>query len=124
VVDDDIRAHEGAPRQPISLPLHCSPVTHPSHNREDGALELEVREEKRSKAKRDVRYMAPNHHQSLQQDPTVQMDLFSLGLTIYYIITGKAPLEEFRSEEVVRKYSAQDFPDLTGICHAQIIKRC
>lgn len=71
-----------------------------------------------------VRYTAPDSSRSSLPLPTIKTDLFSLGSTIYYIMTGKAPFQEFESEEVVKRYLAHDFPDLNGIPHADIIQRC
>ncbi|KAF9772831.1 hypothetical protein IL306_009430 [Fusarium sp. DS 682] len=71
-----------------------------------------------------TRYAAPALDRSLQWTPTVKTDLFSLGSTIYYIMMGKAPFEEFQSEDVQRMYRNQGFPDLTGIPHADIIRSC
>ncbi|KAH8907421.1 kinase-like protein, partial [Coniochaeta sp. PMI_546] len=71
-----------------------------------------------------VRYTAPNLSRPSKQAPTVKTDLFSLGSTIYYIMTGKAPFQEFQSEEVGRRYSSHDFPDLNGIPFAEIIQSC
>lgn len=56
--------------------------------------------------------------------PTTQFDIFGLGSTMYYILTGKAPFHEFQSEEVERRYSAHDFPDLAGMPCAEIIQKC
>jgi serine/threonine protein kinase len=71
-----------------------------------------------------TRYAAPILDRSLQWTPTVKSDLFSLGSTIYYIMMGKAPFQEFRSEDVQERYKNQNFPDLTGIPHAALIRGC
>ncbi|TDZ28074.1 Receptor-interacting serine/threonine-protein kinase 1 [Colletotrichum spinosum] len=71
-----------------------------------------------------TRYAAPTLDRSLQRTPTVRTDLFSLGSTIYYIMMGQAPFEEFQSEDVHKMYRNQEFPDLTGIPHADIIRSC
>ncbi|TDZ22332.1 Receptor-interacting serine/threonine-protein kinase 1 [Colletotrichum orbiculare MAFF 240422] len=51
-----------------------------------------------------TRYAAPTLDRSLQWTPTVKNDLFSLGSTVYYIMMGKAPFEEFQSEDVQNMY--------------------
>ncbi|KAK1467815.1 hypothetical protein CTAM01_16985 [Colletotrichum tamarilloi] len=71
-----------------------------------------------------TRYAAPSLDRSLQRSPTVKSDLFSLGSTIYYIMMGKAPFQEFQSEEVREMYSNQEFPDLTGVPNAGLIQGC
>ncbi|KAK1981700.1 kinase-like domain-containing protein [Colletotrichum cereale] len=68
-----------------------------------------------------TRYAAPTLERSLQWTPTVKTDLISLGSTIYYIMMGKAPFEEFRSEDVQKMDRNREFPDLTGIRHADTI---
>ncbi|TDZ67528.1 Receptor-interacting serine/threonine-protein kinase 1 [Colletotrichum trifolii] len=71
-----------------------------------------------------TRYAAPTLDRSLQWTPTVKNDLFSLGSTVYYIMMGRAPFEEFQSEDVQNMYRNHVFPDLTGIPHAHLIPRC
>ncbi|KAK1675540.1 kinase-like domain-containing protein [Colletotrichum godetiae] len=71
-----------------------------------------------------TRYTAPSLDHSLKWTPTVKTDLFSLGSTIYYIMTGKAPFEEFQSRDVQRMYNNQEFPDLTGVPHSDLILGC
>jgi len=56
--------------------------------------------------------------------PTVKDDLFSLGSTIYTIITGQYPFQELPSDEVIERYKAHEFPDVTGITCGEIIDRC
>ncbi|TQN63702.1 Receptor-interacting serine/threonine-protein kinase 1, partial [Colletotrichum shisoi] len=69
-----------------------------------------------------TRYAAPTLGRSLQWTPTVKADLLSLGSTIYCIMTGKPPFEEFQSEDVQKMYSNQEFPDLADIPHADLIR--
>jgi len=56
--------------------------------------------------------------------PTVQDDLYSLGSTIYTILTSHCPYHELPSDEVTVRYEAHQFPDLTEIPCGQIIRRC
>ncbi|KAJ0164701.1 Sperm motility kinase Y [Colletotrichum tanaceti] len=73
-----------------------------------------------------TRYAAPvPGGRSLQWTaPTTKTDLFSLGSTIYFIMTGKAPFAEFQSEDVQKMYSNHEFPDLAGIPHADLTRSC
>ncbi|WQF88453.1 Putative protein kinase [Colletotrichum destructivum] len=71
-----------------------------------------------------TRYAAPTLGRSLQWTATVKADLFILGSTIYCIMTGKPPFEEFQSEDVQKMYSNQEFPDLADIPHADLIRGC
>jgi serine/threonine protein kinase len=56
--------------------------------------------------------------------PTVKDDLFSFGSTIYTIITGQYPFQELPSDEVVERYKAHEFADVTAITCGEIINRC
>lgn len=56
--------------------------------------------------------------------PSAQDDIFSLGSTIYFIMTGKYPFEEAQSDEVEKLYEANSFPDVTNIVEGDIIKGC
>ncbi|MCJ1248686.1 hypothetical protein MMC30_005904 [Trapelia coarctata] len=59
-----------------------------------------------------------------RRQPTVQDDLFGLGSTIYFIMTGQYPFQELSSDEVEDNYRAHRFPDVTNIECGNIIKRC
>ncbi|KAI1128801.1 kinase-like domain-containing protein [Nemania abortiva] len=65
------------------------------------------------------RYCAPNLRS--ENALTVDEDLFSLGSTLYFIMTGKAPYEELLDHEVEDKYREGEFPDLGGIPCAEAI---
>jgi serine/threonine protein kinase len=56
--------------------------------------------------------------------PTVQDDLFAFGSTIHTIITGLYPFQEVDSDEVIKRYKAQEWPNVTGILCGEIIERC
>ncbi|EGU73644.1 hypothetical protein HZS61_002287 [Fusarium oxysporum f. sp. conglutinans] len=70
------------------------------------------------------RYKAPNTPKNAPGNPTIHDDIFALGSTMYYIMEGKAPFEEFQSEEVQNKFQARDFPDLGATPCAEIIRDC
>ncbi|KAM0294469.1 hypothetical protein ACHAPM_011208 [Fusarium culmorum] len=70
------------------------------------------------------RYKAPSTSKNATGNPTIRDDIFALGSTIYCIMEGKAPFEEFDSGEVQSKYQACEFPDLGGIPCAEIIQGC
>jgi len=69
-----------------------------------------------------TRFITPDF--TFRTPPTVQEDLYALGSTMYNIMTGKAPYQELESDEVERRYCAQDFPDITDIPCGKIIQRC
>jgi serine/threonine protein kinase len=55
---------------------------------------------------------------------TIKDDLFSLGSTIYNILTGERPYQEVPSDEVRRRYQAREFSDVSKIPYGEIIERC
>jgi serine/threonine protein kinase len=56
---------------------------------------------------------------------TVKEDLFALGSTIYFIVTGHEPYEELTDENQVEKlYEDGVFPDLSDVPFAEIIALC
>jgi serine/threonine protein kinase len=56
--------------------------------------------------------------------PSFKDDIFSLGSTIYFIMTGKYPYEETLSDEVEKLYGAHIFPDVTHLSCGAVIKQC
>jgi len=69
-----------------------------------------------------ARFLPPNF--DWRRQPTIQDDLFGLGSTIYFIMTGQYPFAELDSDEVEANYRASKFPDLEGITCGDIIKQC
>lgn len=55
---------------------------------------------------------------------TVKDDLFAFGTLAYYLVTGKEPFEEQRSEDVVELYSRGIFPDVSKLPMGDIIEKC
>ncbi|OAF59198.1 hypothetical protein VC83_04225 [Pseudogymnoascus destructans] len=68
------------------------------------------------------RYSRPGFDFHRQQ--TVSDDLFGLGSTIYFIMTGQIPFEELSSNEVEERYKAQVYPDVSGIKCGSVIRQC
>ncbi|KAH6955690.1 kinase-like domain-containing protein [Ilyonectria sp. MPI-CAGE-AT-0026] len=54
----------------------------------------------------------------------VEEDLFALGSTIYYIVTGKAPYEELPDDQVTDEFLDGTFPDLTNLLCGEVITLC
>jgi serine/threonine protein kinase len=69
-----------------------------------------------------VRFSEPNFN--WRSPPTVRQDLYSLGSTIYNIMTGRPPFQELPSNEVEELYKANTFPELKDILCGGIIQRC
>lgn len=51
-------------------------------------------------------------------------DIFAVGSTIYEIFTKRSPYREVCSPQVMTLYSLQQFPDLSGVGMADIIREC
>lgn len=71
-----------------------------------------------------TRYTGPDLGWNWKTPPTPDNDIFSLGSTIYYIVTGEAPFDDVPSHEVEKRYRAREFPGLTGVPCADVIRRC
>jgi len=71
-----------------------------------------------------TRYTAPDPNWNPGQLPTVEEDIFSLGSTIYFIIMGSSPFNGLPDEVVERKFLDGQFPNLTGVPCADIIRMC
>lgn len=56
--------------------------------------------------------------------PKSEDDIFSLGSTIYTIITGQVPFQELSSDEVETSYAARIFPTTTDQPCGDIIQGC
>lgn len=69
-----------------------------------------------------TRFEPPNFDWNSPQ--TIKDDLFSLGSTIYNILTGERPYQEVPSDEVRRRYQAHEFPDVSKIPCGEMIERC
>ncbi|KAF4120926.1 Serine/threonine protein kinase [Geosmithia morbida] len=68
-----------------------------------------------------ARYTSPAHD---CEYPVPESDIFALGSTIYFIMTGGSPFGDMASLEVTDRFQALDFPSLEGILCGDIIHRC
>lgn len=71
-----------------------------------------------------LRYTVPDPDWKPGKPPIVEEDLFALGSTIYFIITGKALFKDLPDDSVEKKYLDGVFLDLAGIPYREIITRC
>jgi len=51
-------------------------------------------------------------------------DLFALGSSIFEVLTGKPPYEDLETRPIQKLYWVRQFPDLTGLDLADIIRDC
>ncbi|KAF9874935.1 serine/threonine protein kinase [Colletotrichum karsti] len=64
------------------------------------------------------------YHDELSRGPSFKLDIFSLGSTMYFIMAGKHPFAELEDDEVIARFRARDFPDLTDVPLASVIQKC
>lgn len=57
-------------------------------------------------------------------DPTVSMDLFALGSTIYQIMTGAEPYADVPELAVIERFKRLEFPGLLDIACGEAIGKC
>lgn len=113
--------------------LHDAEVVHcdvePKNFLLDADLDLKISdfsgsslEGSRASACAGSRYSRPGFDFHRQQ--TVSDDLFGLGSTIYFIITGQTPFGDLPSDEVEKNYRAQVYPNVSGVMCGSIIRKC
>ncbi|KAG5801286.1 hypothetical protein H9Q74_012228 [Fusarium xylarioides] len=73
-----------------------------------------------------VRYRLPSPAGRPVQPTSVKEDLFGLGSTIYFIVTGHEPYAELGEDEdeVQKRYRDGVFPDLAGVPFGETIALC
>ncbi len=72
----------------------------------------------------EIRYELPLRGRSFEDRPYIKRELFALGSAIYEIIAWEMPFEELGTDDVQKKYAAEEFPNLTGILAGDIIRDC
>lgn len=113
--------------------LHDAEVVHcdvePKNFLLDSDLDLKISdfsgsslEGTRASACAGRRYSRPGFDFHRQQ--TVEDDLFGLGSTIFFIMTGEIPFQDLPSDEVEKNYKAQVYPNVTNITCGDVIRKC
>ncbi|KAL5113369.1 hypothetical protein ACEQ8H_008750 [Pleosporales sp. CAS-2024a] len=106
--------------------IHCD--IHPNNFLVDDALNLRLCDFSGSMygnldgaAMESVRFFLPRDAMAA---PTIKSDLFALGSTIYYIMSGREPYDTSPDEEVTARYIRGEFPNVDSMPCGQIILRC
>jgi serine/threonine protein kinase len=107
--------------------LHCD--IHPKNFLLDAHLGLKIADfggsslaGSKPSAYSGPRFTIPD--QNWRDPPTVQDDLFALGSTIYFIMTGQLPFPELSEDEVEENYRNGRFPDVSEIICGELIQQC
>jgi serine/threonine protein kinase len=72
-------------------------------------------------AMESTRYFLPRDPLST---PNIRSDLFALGSTMYYIMSGHEPYDTLSESEVTALYSQGLFPEVDGMVWGDVIKGC
>jgi serine/threonine protein kinase len=120
-------AAEGLQQLHLANVIHCD--VEPKNFLLDSSLSLKIADFSGSSldgsqatACTGTRFLQPDFN--WRSPPTVQQDLYSLGSTIYNIMTGQPHFQELPSDEVEQLYEANTFPALTDVLCGEIIQRC
>ncbi|KAL3489527.1 kinase-like domain-containing protein [Aspergillus germanicus] len=68
-----------------------------------------------------TRFYLPRHW---RDPPTLAMDLFALGSTLYEVFQGASPYEDIPSDQVKELFRQKEFPNVSGIPYREITKQC
>ncbi|OAL51016.1 hypothetical protein IQ07DRAFT_620832 [Pyrenochaeta sp. DS3sAY3a] len=106
--------------------IHCD--IHPNNFLLDGALDIQLCDFSGSLfgdldgfGMESTRFYLPRDPQATSN---VRSDLFALGSTIYYIMSGREPYASLPDDEVTARYSRGIFPELDLIPCADTILAC
>ncbi|PVH71959.1 kinase-like protein [Cadophora sp. DSE1049] len=72
----------------------------------------------------EIRYELPLRGRVFEDRPYIKRELFALGSAIYEIMAWKMPFEELGTDDVEKKYAAEEFPDVTCVLAGDIIRDC
>jgi serine/threonine protein kinase len=51
-------------------------------------------------------------------------DIFALGSSIYQIMTRRQPYDDLMDEEVEARFARKEFPEVDGVSHGGVIRKC
>jgi serine/threonine protein kinase len=72
----------------------------------------------------EIRYELPLRGRVFEDRPYIKRELFALGSAIYEIMAWEMPFEELGTDDVEKKYAAEEFPDVTCVLAGDIIRDC
>ncbi|KAF1364701.1 kinase-like protein [Lizonia empirigonia] len=72
----------------------------------------------------EPRYELPLRGRDWEARPYMKRDLFALGSSIYEIMAWKKPFAELTDGEVEKFFNRDEFPDVSNIPCADIIRKC
>ncbi|KAH6714571.1 kinase-like domain-containing protein [Leptodontidium sp. MPI-SDFR-AT-0119] len=72
----------------------------------------------------EIRYELPLRGRAFEDRPYIKRELFALGSAIYEIMAWEMPFEELGTDDVEKKYAAEEFPDVTCVLAGDIIRDC
>ncbi|KAF2013550.1 kinase-like protein [Aaosphaeria arxii CBS 175.79] len=74
-----------------------------------------------SSAGGSVRFQIPRNN---PWKPTYQDDIFSLGSTLFEVMTSAGPYDGLESSMVIERFRSKQFPDSKGVILGDIIQKC
>ncbi|KAH0541604.1 hypothetical protein FGG08_003952 [Glutinoglossum americanum] len=69
-------------------------------------------------------YELPPRERTWEARPYVKREIFAFGCLMYEIMAWEKPFGELTAEQVEKSYAHEEFPDLSGVLGADIIRRC
>ncbi|RDL35955.1 uncharacterized protein BP5553_06567 [Venustampulla echinocandica] len=72
----------------------------------------------------EIHYEVPLRGRAFDRRPSLKQELFALGSAIYEIMAWEMPFEELETDDVEKKYAAEEFPDVTRLLVGDIIRDC
>ncbi|PMD18498.1 hypothetical protein NA56DRAFT_672340 [Hyaloscypha hepaticicola] len=71
---------------------------------------------------KEIRYKLPLRGRVFEHRPSIKRKLFALGSTIYEIMTWEMPFEDLETNDIEKKYTVEEFPDITRLLAEDIIR--
>jgi len=81
-------------------------------------------DERESDGVEECRYDLPLRGRNWEDRPYYKRDLFALGSSIYEIMAWKKPFAELDDWEVENRFARDEFPDVSNIACAHVIRKC